>query len=101
MLIDDLDELVVDQFCILLDPLAVAFRQVLQRRHRVGQDLRVVLERLDHAATFVEIMDAGHAAHALADIGIAAVHQPLENPAWHEMGVRIDLHSAVSVFVLQ
>ena len=42
--------------------------EVLQRRHRVRQDLRVIRKHADDAAALVEVVDAGHAAHALADV---------------------------------
>ena len=71
----DFGQFVVDQPGIFLDLGAVAFGEDFQRRHGEGQDLRIVREGVDDLLADLEIVDARHFAHALADIGIAAVDQ--------------------------
>ncbi len=88
----DLGEFIVDQLGVFVRLDAVALGEGFQRRHRVGQYLRIVLERIDHLLARIDIVDARHPAHALADIGITAVDQQLEHPARHEMGIGIDTH---------
>ena len=68
------------------------------RRHRVGQDLRVVREQADDAAAFVEVVDAGHAAHALADVGAGAGNffHRLEEFFRDEVRIGINAHGSFS-----
>ena len=70
-----------------------AFGEEFERRHRVGEDLRVVLEPIDDLLAQVEIVDAGNVAHALADVRIAAVHQLGEKFLRNEMGIGVDAHA--------
>src|SRR5579883_1897223 len=66
----NVDEAVIDQLAQLLG--LRALHDVLDRRHAVHEDLRIVRKRIDHAAALVEVMDAGDLAHALADVGEVA-----------------------------
>ena len=91
----DLREFVIDQPGIFLDLGAVAFGEDFERRHREGQNLRIVGEGVDDLPADVEIVDARHFAHALADVRIAAVDQNLEHPARHEMGIGVDAHETL------
>ena len=96
----DLGQFVVDQPGIFLDLGAVArislrLGEDFERRHGVGDNLRVVGEGVDHFAAGIEIVDAGHLTHALADVRIAAVDQQLEHPARHEMGIGVDTHGTL------
>ena len=61
----NLGKAVVHQLGVFLDLRALG--QSLQRRHRIGQDLRIVLEAADDLAANLEVVDAGNLAHALAD----------------------------------
>ncbi len=94
----DLGEFVVDQLGVFVRLDAVALGEDFQRRHRVGQDLRVVLEGVDDLLADIEIVNARHFAHALADIGIAAADQQFEHPARHEVSIGVDTHAISSGF---
>jgi hypothetical protein len=74
----------------------LALGQEFERRHRIGQDLRIVVELTDHLPAHLEVVDAGDFAHALADIGVAAVHDFVEEFLRDEMGIGIDAHELSS-----
>ena len=61
---DQLGQAVVGEPRQLERDLGVALAHRLQRRHRDGEDLRIVGELLDHAAARVEIVDRLHCARA-------------------------------------
>jgi hypothetical protein len=91
----DLGEAVVDELGVFLRQLAVALGHDLQRRHRVGKDLRIVLEAVDDLAADFEIMNARDLAHALADIGMATLDDLVEVFFRDEVGIGIDAHVLV------
>ena len=91
----DLGEAVVDQLGVFLDLRALGERR--QRRHRIGQDLRIVVELIDNLPARVEIVDAGDLAHPLADIGGAACHDLCEKSRRDEVGIGVDAHEVFSV----
>jgi len=91
----DLGEAVVYKLGVFLRQLAVALGHDLQRRHRIGKDLRIVLESIDDLAADIEIMDAWDLAHALADVGMATLHDLVEVFFRNEMGIGIDAHVLV------
>ena len=70
-----LGETVVDNARILID--LVGGGHALERRLRIGQDLRIVREAVDHLQPYVEIVDRGHLTHALADVPVVAGRQDL------------------------
>ena len=88
----NLGEAVIHQLRVFLGQLAVALGHHLQRRHRVGNDLRIVLEAVDDLAADIEVMNAGNFAHALADIGVAALDDLVEIFLRNEVGIGVDTH---------
>ena len=57
----------------------LALGQEFERRHRIGKYLRIVVELIDDLPAHFEVVDAGNFAHALADIGVVAFHDFIEN----------------------
>src|SRR3974377_2583290 len=81
----ELGEAGIAQFTIF--PYPVAFHQHFRRRHRIGENLRIIAEALDHLASHIEVMDRRDFTDALADIGMAAVDDLIEDIGWAEKGI--------------
>jgi hypothetical protein len=87
---DDLGVAVVEQADEVLELVGLA--DALGRRHRIGDDLGVVVEHVDDPAAHIEIVDAGDLAHPLADVLVVAFQQLGEVFFRDEMGIRVDAH---------
>jgi hypothetical protein len=89
----DLGEAVIDQLEQVLE--LVGLGEMLERRHRIGEDLRVVRKAVDHLVADVEVEDRRHAAHALADVLVVAgdLLHAIEKFFRDEVGVRVQTHS--------
>ncbi len=87
-------EAVIDDARILVD--LVGGGHALERRLRIGQDLRIVRKGVDHLQPYVEIVDRGHLAHALADVPVVAGHQDIvEELLRDEVRIGIETHGPI------
>ena len=93
----DFHEAVIDDLAVLGALLRRG--EGLQRRHRVGENLRVVLELVDDLEPHVEIVQRRDAAHALADVGEIAggLAHRLGEFFRNEMRIGIDSHTGSPV----
>src|SRR6266566_1634861 len=89
---DDLGEAVVNKPDHILELLG--FVHALGRRHRVGEDLRVVVEHIDDPEALIEIMNARDFAHPLADVLMVTGEHLGEIFLGDEMRVRVDAHGS-------
>src|SRR5262249_33376149 len=76
----------------------VAAGEVLERRHRVGQDLRVIGKHADDAAPLVEIEETRYAAHAFANIraGAGNFFDCFEKSLRDEVSICVNAHGEYS-----